>query len=158
MSFFLIGMTNRFFQTLKFYPAGFYGREIYGKFAIYFLFSRCSSFHWSLLNYSVNFDYICKLFLVESQKNLIPASTIVPWKASRSIYRSRPLTWALIHESHHEIHTLQINVIITMISCQLLIQPCVRLCSYPVWLDRIKNITITNKKPGFISGRCCASS
>jgi hypothetical protein len=31
---FVIGMTNRFFQTLKFYPAGFYGREIYGKFAI----------------------------------------------------------------------------------------------------------------------------
>jgi hypothetical protein len=27
-------MTNCFFQTLKFYPAGFYGREIYGKFAI----------------------------------------------------------------------------------------------------------------------------
>jgi hypothetical protein len=32
--FFPIGMTNRFFQTLKFYPAGFYGREIYGKFVI----------------------------------------------------------------------------------------------------------------------------
>jgi hypothetical protein len=28
-----IGMTNSFLQTL-FYPAGFYGREIYGKFAI----------------------------------------------------------------------------------------------------------------------------
>jgi hypothetical protein len=27
-------MTHRFFQTLKFYPAGFYRREIYGKLAI----------------------------------------------------------------------------------------------------------------------------